>query len=340
MRPPHLRSIGNLFVAIKISRAMTIGAWCAAILLALAIAAPTRAQVTILFEEPPVPGFSNSYPWFNDVPQYQGDQSFQWFMANHPDIAGALARDPGLLYDANWRSQFPALEQYLANHPYEWQALNGEDWSEGPAETQWGYYDSEHQWQDAYWWHQNNPNWFYDNHQDWASLDSRWLTEDGAYDPQHQWHYGEWWYNQNPNWVTANHPAWLTEHQNWEKPAEQQKYRQQHTMIQQNQPQRNLQPPQAAQPQDRLNRPRATDQRQANLQQQQRVRQEDQRQQQSIREPAQAAHQEDRRAAAQPRHDQQQAHDQQSRPRQENAAPQHEEKSARQQEGNGNRRTE
>ena len=330
MRSPHFRSIGNVFIALKISRAMTVGAWCAAILLALAMAPPARAQVTTLFQEPPVPGFSNSYPWFNEVPQYQGDQSFQWFMANHPDIAGALARDPGLLYNANWRSQFPALEQYLANHPYEWQALNGEYWSEGPAETPWGDYDSAHNWRDAYWWHQNDPNWFYDHHQDWASLDSRWLAEDGAYDPQHDWHYGEWWYNQNPNWVTTNHPDWLTEHQNWEKPAEQQNYRQQHAMVQENQPQRNLQPPQATQPQNQhsrqnqQNQQRAIDQRQASLQQQQ-----------ASREQPQSTHQHDQRAAQQQAHQQQPAHEQQSQPPRERTPAKHEQKDARRQDGNG-----
>jgi len=346
MRSSHFRSIGGIFIALKISRAMTVGAWCVAILLALALAAPVRAQITIVVQEPPVPGFSNSYPWFNEVPQYQGDQSFQWFMANHPDIAGALARDPGLLYNANWRSEFPALEQYLANHPYEWQALNGEYWSEGPAETQWGDYDSEHQWRDAYWWHQNDPNWFYDNHQDWVSLDSRWLAEDGAYDPQHNWHYGEWWYNQNPNWVTSNHPAWLTEHPNWEQPAEQQNYRQQHATVQQNQPQRNLQPPQATSPQDQRsrqnqqNQQRAIDQRQASLRHQSTVRQENQQKQSAQREQAQAAHQEARRAAVQPSHDQRQVHERQSQPRQENADLRHDQKSAHRQAENGDRHTE
>jgi hypothetical protein len=71
--------------------------WFGAILLAVAIAAPVNAQ----FSMPQVPGFSNSYPWFNEVSQYQGDQSFQWFLANHPNIARALARNPGLLYNAN-----------------------------------------------------------------------------------------------------------------------------------------------------------------------------------------------------------------------------------------------
>jgi hypothetical protein len=214
MRALHFHSIGTSLT------------WCGAILLTFGIAVPAMAE----FSMPQVPGFSNNYPWFNEVTQYQGNQSFQWFLAHHPNIAEPLARNPELLYDANWRSRFPALQQYLANHPYEWQELNGENWAEGPTQTQWGAYDDQHRWRDAYWWHQNNPNWFYDN-QDWASLDSRWLDEDGAYDQQHRWHYGEWWYNQNPNWVTRKHPNWLREHQNWEGREEQQNYRQQHAML-------------------------------------------------------------------------------------------------------------
>ena len=207
-------------------------AWLGATLLALAMAAPVsaQAQVVVQFGRPQARGFSNNYPWFNNVPQYSESQSFQYFLAYHPDIAQALSINPGLLYNAAWRSENPDLEQYLNTHPYEWQALNNANWSTGPAETQWGYYDSQHQWRDAYWWHENDPNWFYDNHQDWASLDSRWLVMDGAYDQQNQWHYGEWWYNQNPGWVTSNHPGWLSQHQNWSNAAEQRSYRQGHAM--------------------------------------------------------------------------------------------------------------
>ena len=214
------------FRSAKIRCKMRSLRWLGAMAIGFALAVPASAQVTIQFGGPRVSGFSNSYPWFNDMPQYRGDQSFRYFLAYHPNIAYALSRDPGLLYDAEWRSQYPELEDYMANHPYAWQALNNEDWATGPAETQWGSYDDQNQWRDAYWWHQNDASWFYDNHQDWASLDSRWLNEDGAYDPQNQWHYGEWWYNQNPGWVTSNHPLWLQQHRNWASASEQQSFRQ------------------------------------------------------------------------------------------------------------------
>ena len=323
----------------------------------VAIATPASTQVVIQIGSPQVPGFSNNYPWFNDVPQYQEDQSFRWFMANNPDIAQALAQNPARLYDADWRSQFPALEEYLANHPYEWEALNGEYWSEGPAETQWGDYD-DGQWRDAYWWHQNNPDWFYNNHMSWASLDSRWLAQDGAYDQQYQWHYGEWWYNQNPSWVTNNHPNWLNKNRNWATPAEQQNYRRQHAMGESNQ-QPIAQHQNANSTPRQQNQQRATDQQQANLQQQQTTREDNQRQEQANRqktqenqehasdqqranlEQQQSFHQEDQRRQEasreqQPPHlEQQQTREQQSRPRQEHSDPQHHQENEHQQHENG-----
>ncbi len=276
MRPPRFH------VSIKIMVLSGLGA----ILAVWLVAVPANADFTM----PEVPGFSNNYPWFNNVSQSPGNQSFQYFLAYHPNIAQALARNPSLLYDARWRYQFPALEQYLENHPYEWRALSGQDWAEGLPETPWGGYDQQHQWRDAYWWHANNPNWFYDNHQSWASLDSRWLSQDGAYDAQHQWHYGEWWYNQNPVWVTANHPNWLAEHRNWESASERQSYRKQHAMpAQTQQDQRSTtakrqatnersnekntfqRAPEVNEP--RANQQRASEHRQANSHQQENVRQ-------------------------------------------------------------------
>jgi hypothetical protein len=222
----HGRRI-NVCSSIKIKSLTRLGA----ILIAFVITAPAGAEFWIA----QVPGFSNNYPWFNNVPLYRGEESFQYFLACHAKIAQALSHNPGLLYNNKWRSQVPALQRYLANHPNEWQELNGKNWAEGPTETQWGDYDNQHQWRDAYWWHRNDPDRFYDNHQEWVSLDSRWRDQDGAYDQQRQWHYGEWWYNRNPNWVIANHRNWLREHQNWQDHSEQQSYRRLHEMRQQNQ---------------------------------------------------------------------------------------------------------
>jgi hypothetical protein len=75
---------------------LTVGAICCAAMV-FALAAPVSAQVTIQFGGQEVPGFSNDYPWFNDVPQYEGNQSFRYFMSYHPDIAQSLSQNPALL---------------------------------------------------------------------------------------------------------------------------------------------------------------------------------------------------------------------------------------------------
>lgn len=292
-------------------------AWGGAILLAVAISAPASAQFSI----PQVPGFSSNYPWFNQAPESQGNQSFQWFLANHPNIASALARNPGLLYNADWRSETPALRQYLVRHPYEWQRLNDQDWAEGPPQTRWGDYDDRHQWRDAYWWHRNHPSSFYDNHQDWASLDSRWLDEDGAYDNQRRWHYGEWWYNHDRGWVTSRHPNWLREHRSWEEPDEQQNYRRQHAMLERNE-KYDRQRWNADRREDRQKHQRAIDQEPANVKQQHTMRMEREqphhadREQSANREHPHAMRQVNQQVAhqtLQPAHQQQSAHQPQNR---------------------------
>ena len=202
-------------------------AWLGAVLFAVAIATVASAQMRIDVEGPPVPGFSNYYPWFNDVPQYEGEQSFRWFLAHHPNVSRELARNPGLLYNPNWRRQHPQLEQYFATHPQVWAMLNGDYWATGPAETQWGDYDDQHQWRDAYWWHENDPDRFYDTHPDWVSLDPRWRDHDGDYDQSHQWHYKQWWEQKDPTWVKDRHPDWLREPQNRTNQANEQHNRQQ-----------------------------------------------------------------------------------------------------------------
>ncbi len=60
--------------------------------------------------------------------------------------------------------------------------------------TSWGDYDEDNTWHDAYWWHDNNPDWFYAQHPAWVSLSPRWRVYDGDYDDNHVWHYGGWWY--------------------------------------------------------------------------------------------------------------------------------------------------
>jgi hypothetical protein len=166
---------------------------------ALALAAPAWAQ----YGEPPsvqVLSFPVNYPWFSDPM----GESFGQFLANHPVVGNELAQNPELIYNANWRASHPALQAYLNANPAMWAQL-----------MSYGDYDNSNVWHDAYWWHQNNPDFFYSNHPQWVSFNPLWLAQDGAYDTNHTWHYGEWWYNQNPGWVASNHPNWMSQHQNW-----------------------------------------------------------------------------------------------------------------------------
>jgi hypothetical protein len=84
------------------------------------------------------PDSSNNQTRFNAVPQYQERCSFDWFLANRDqNIAEMKVRNPGLLYEGNWRSQVPALQPYLAKHLYEWQTLDGQksvQGANGPGE--------------------------------------------------------------------------------------------------------------------------------------------------------------------------------------------------------------
>jgi len=167
---------------------------------ALALAAPAWSQYGEQPYGPQILSFPVSFPWFSN----QMGESFGQFLANHPQVGNELAQNPELIYNAGWRASHPDLEAYLNANPGEWAQL-----------MSYGDYDNNNQWHDAYWWHQNNPDFFYSNHPQWANFNPLWLAEDGAYDTNHTWHYGEWWYNQNPGWVSSNHPNWLSEHRNW-----------------------------------------------------------------------------------------------------------------------------
>ena len=57
--------------------------------------------------------------------------------------------------------------------------------------------------------------WFYQNHPEWAAMDSSWLNEDGDYDNNNNWHNAYWWHQNNPDYFYANHPNWISWYPNW-----------------------------------------------------------------------------------------------------------------------------
>jgi hypothetical protein len=67
-------------------------------------------------------------------------------------------------------------------------------------ENQYGAYDTQHQWHDSNWWHQNNPRWFWTTHSERASNHPEWRDQDGYYDQQHTWHYGQQQPDQSPDY--------------------------------------------------------------------------------------------------------------------------------------------
>lgn len=152
---------------------------------ALAIAAPAFAQYSDASAYPA--GYPANYPWFNNNDAQS--RSFQRFLASDPQDARDLAANPQMIYDRNWRMRHPRLEYYLQNHLDVWNWLAGFG---APYQNQW---------HDAYWWHQNQRDMFWQNYPQWGAFDPAWQNQDGAYNQQQGWHYGEWWYGQNPSWV-------------------------------------------------------------------------------------------------------------------------------------------
>ncbi|MDO8433274.1 MAG: hypothetical protein Q7S58_12775 [Candidatus Binatus sp.] len=174
---------------------------------------------------------SQGYGLYND--------SFSSFLANHPRVASDLRSNPELVFNRNYVSSHPELRDFLANHPNVWRSLSSySGYSSGRNPNRWGAYDTNRQWRDAYWWHDNQPDEFYENHSEWASLNPKWLNQDGAYDNQHQWHYGKWWYQQNPKWVSSNRPNWIEQHRYWQN--NQATVRERNALIQQRQRQQAL----------------------------------------------------------------------------------------------------
>jgi hypothetical protein len=166
---------------------------------ALAIVVPAFAQYSDVTSYPA--GYPANYPWFtNDV----RSQSFQQFLASDPQDAQEIAPNPQVIYDRNWRMQHQPVESYFQSHPEVW------DWLQ-----QWGDYDSQHQWHDAYWWHQNNRHWFYTNHPRWVAFNPLWRDEDGDYDDQNQWRDAYWWHENDRDWYYDSHPEWAASYPQW-----------------------------------------------------------------------------------------------------------------------------
>jgi hypothetical protein len=114
-------------------------------------------------------------------------------ISEHP----ALQQNPRLLNNPGWLRDHPNVARFMADHPGV-----RRDVASGAFESNWGGWDPEHHsWHDAYWWHQNNPQWVYANHPDWGH-NYGWYQNDYGAHP-------EWFHNPTyQNWAAA-HPEWV-----------------------------------------------------------------------------------------------------------------------------------
>jgi len=132
------------------------------------------------------------------------DGKFNTFLNNHPEIASDLRHDPSLLYDPAYRRNHHVLNDYLGNHPNVWANLKQEGYAgRGPGRG-WGDWDDRHQWRDADWWRDNNPEWARQHHRDWWD---RWHN-DGDWDDYHRWHDADWWRDHNAQWARDHRRDW------------------------------------------------------------------------------------------------------------------------------------
>src|ERR1700687_3048523 len=182
-------------------------------ILMLAPVAPASAQVQI-------PGFPINFPWFTNVPQAQ---TFEQYLASHPDDQRELAQNPGLIYDPGWRGQHRQLQYFLQTHPDVWDGLKAQ--SAEIYDTPFNGFLNGHQ--DVASDLRRDPELLYDrayrnDHRElaqfltdhprvWASLSAQHETSGpgterlGAYDNQHQWHDANWWHQNSPDWFWSHH---------------------------------------------------------------------------------------------------------------------------------------
>lgn len=88
------------------------------------------------------------------------------FLSNHPGVRADLERNPNLIYDRRFREQHAELETFLQNHPGVWGKLRDSG--------RWGAYGPDHNWHEADWWHEHDPNWANKNHPEWAENHPDW----------------------------------------------------------------------------------------------------------------------------------------------------------------------
>jgi hypothetical protein len=131
-------------------------------------------------------------------------QDLEQYINSNPE----LRADPNLINNPRYLAAHPQLQHFLETHP-----------NVDRARYRDGAFDNDHQWRDADWWHQNDPNWVAEHHPDWNQQHPQWANAEehhgyGAYDEKHKWRAREWWDKHHPDWVKEHHPEWAGEHGN------------------------------------------------------------------------------------------------------------------------------
>jgi hypothetical protein len=171
--------------------------------------------------------------WFSGA----DGQSFQEWLAKHPNVSNNLGSNPYQIYDPQWRANHPELQEYIQNHPGVWNNLK----SQGS-----GYYDERFNTFLAKHPHsaaelRANPELIYDprfrkQHPElndfmashpsvWRSVKSTYAGNirpapipnpaNGAYDREHHWRDYSWWHEHDREWFWKNHPEWAANHSEW-----------------------------------------------------------------------------------------------------------------------------
>jgi hypothetical protein len=122
-------------------------------------------------------------------------EAWNHWLYKHPD----LRQHPEWLSNPAWERSHPLIMKWLREHP--------EILSEARGEGMW---DREGRWRDSDWWHQNNPDEFWENHPEWAEHHQNWRgANDGDWDDHHEWRARNWWITHHRDWVENHHPNWL-----------------------------------------------------------------------------------------------------------------------------------
>jgi hypothetical protein len=144
-------------------------------------------------------------PALAQAPAPQAEADLQQYISKHHEVQ----RNPSLLNNPEYLRNHPDLAHFIETHP-----------NIQRQTMRMGAYDSNHQWRDPDWWHQNNPNWVAANHQEWNQSHPEWMRAganpvgEGDYDAKHTWRARDWWVQHHPNWVKQHHPEWAEAHGN------------------------------------------------------------------------------------------------------------------------------